>query len=107
MASSIPASAPADAALAAPAVRVPARRRRFPGLVVAGVGFVAVLLLVAAAAPLLAPQDPVRQALRGRLAAPTWEGSHECAHQVGAEHLGRDALSRVSCCSRVSLVVGI
>jgi len=106
MASSIPASAPADAALAAPAVRVPARRRRFPGLVVAGVGFVAVLLLVAAAAPLLAPQDPVRQALRGRLAAPTWKGSDGRAHLLGTDHLGRDVLSRVIYGSRVSLVIG-
>jgi peptide/nickel transport system permease protein len=106
MASSIPASAPADAVLAAPAVRVPARRRRFPALVVAGVGFVAVLLLVAAAAPLLAPQDPIRQSLRGRLAAPTWQGSDGRAHLLGTDHLGRDVLSRVIHGSRVSLVIG-
>jgi peptide/nickel transport system permease protein len=107
MASSIPASAPADAALAAPAVRIPARRRRrFPVLVVAGVGFVALLLLVAAAAPLLAPQDPVRQSLRGRLAAPTWQGSDGRAHLLGTDHLGRDVLSRVIHGSRVSLVIG-
>ncbi|HMH77159.1 MAG TPA: ABC transporter permease [Candidatus Udaeobacter sp.] len=106
MASSIPASAPADAVLAAPAVRVPARRRRFPALVVAGVGFVAVLLLVAAAAPLLAPQDPIRQSLRGRLAAPTWQGSDGRAHLLGTDHLGRDVLSRVIHGSRVSLLIG-
>ena len=106
MASSIPASAPADAVLAAPAVRVPARRRRFPALVVAGVGFVAVLLLVAAAAPWLAPQDPIRQSLRGRLAAPTWQGSDGRAHLLGTDHLGRDVLSRVIHGSRVSLVIG-
>jgi peptide/nickel transport system permease protein len=107
MASSIPASAPAEAALAAPAVRVPARRRRrLPVLVVAGVGFVALLLLVAAAAPLLAPQDPVRQSLRGRLAAPTWQGSDGRAHLLGTDHLGRDVLSRVIHGSRVSLVIG-
>ena len=106
MASSIPASAPADAVLAAPALRVPARRRRFPALVVAGVGFVAVLLLVAAAAPWIAPQDPVRQSLRGRLAAPTWQGSDGRAHLLGTDHLGRDVLSRVIHGSRVSLVIG-
>jgi peptide/nickel transport system permease protein len=106
MASSIPASAPADAVLAAPVVRVPARRRRFPALVVAGVGFVAVLLLVAAAAPLLAPQDPIRQSLRGRIAAPTWQGSDGRAHLLGTDHLGRDVLSRVIHGSRVSLVIG-
>ena len=106
MASSIPASAPADAVLAAPALRIPARRRRFPALVVAGVSFVAVLLVVAAAAPLIAPQDPIRQSLRGRLAAPTWQGSDGRAHLLGTDHLGRDVLSRVIHGSRVSLVIG-
>ena len=106
MASSIPASAPADAVLTVTAVRVPARRRRFPALVVAGVSFVAVLLLVAAAAPWLAPQDPIRQSLRGRLAAPTWQGSDGRAHLLGTDHLGRDVLSRVIHGSRVSLVIG-
>ena len=106
MASSIPASAPADAVLA-PAARAPARRRRrFPALVVAGVGFVGLLLLVAAAAPLLAPQDPIRQSLRGRLAAPTWQGADGRAHLLGTDHLGRDVLSRVIYGSRVSLVIG-
>jgi peptide/nickel transport system permease protein len=106
MASSIPASAPADAVLA-PAVRAPARRRRrFPVLVVAGGGFVVALLLIAAAAPLLAPQDPIRQSLRGRLAAPTWQGSDGRAHLLGTDHLGRDVLSRVIHGSRVSLVIG-
>jgi len=60
MASSIPASAPADAVLPAPAVRVKARRRRMPVLVLLGAGFVAALLLVAAAAPL----DAYRVALQ-------------------------------------------
>ncbi|HJR01187.1 MAG TPA: ABC transporter permease [Methylomirabilota bacterium] len=106
MASSIPASAPADA-VRTPAVRVSARRRRrFPVLVVAGVGFVVALLLVAAAAPLLAPQDPIRQSLRGRLAAPKWQGSDGRAHLLGTDHLGRDVLSRVIYGSRVSLVIG-
>jgi peptide/nickel transport system permease protein len=106
MASSIPASAPADAALAAPAVRARARRRRTPGLVLLGVGFVVALVVVAAAAPLLAPQDPIRQSLRGRLSAPTWNGTDGHAHLLGTDHLGRDVLSRVIWGSRVSLVIG-
>ncbi|MEX2222952.1 MAG: ABC transporter permease [Candidatus Rokuibacteriota bacterium] len=104
MVSSIPASVPADAAL--PAALAPARRRRVPWLVVAGLGFVGLLILVAVAAPLLAPQDPTRQSLRGRLAAPTWEGSDGRAHLLGTDHLGRDVLSRVIHGSRVSLLVG-
>jgi peptide/nickel transport system permease protein len=106
MASSIPASVPAEATLPAALANARARRRRVPWLVVAGLGFVGLLILVAAAAPLLAPQDPTRQSLRGRLAAPTWEGSDGRAHLLGTDHLGRDVLSRVIYGSRVSLVVG-
>ena len=86
MASSIPASAPADAVLPAPAVRVKARRRRMAVLVLLGAGFVAALLLVAAAAPLLAPQDPIRQSLRGRLSPPTWSGVHANERPMSSDH---------------------
>jgi peptide/nickel transport system permease protein len=106
MASSIPASVPADAVLPAVVRPARARRRRTPWLVAVGGGFVALLVLVAAAAPLLAPQDPIRQSLRGRLAAPTWAGTDGYAHVLGTDHLGRDVLSRVIYGSRVSLVIG-
>jgi peptide/nickel transport system permease protein len=106
MASSIPASAPADAVLAAPVARPKARRRRTPVLVLLGVGFVALLLVVAAAAPLIAPQDPIRQSLRGRLSPPGWNGTDGKAHLLGTDHLGRDVLSRVIWGSQVSLVIG-
>src|ERR671925_2193021 len=106
MASSIPASVPADAAT--PTVtpaggRIARRTRR---LALAGGGFVVALLLVAAAAPWLAPHDPVRQSLRARLAAPTLEGTDGRAHPLGTDHLGRDVLSRTIFGARVSLVVG-
>src|SRR5687767_11820557 len=106
MASSIPASVPAEAGLpvqAAPGGRVARRTRR---LALAGGAFVAGLLLVAAAAPWLAPHDPVRQSLRVRLAAPTMEGADGRAHPLGTDHLGRDVLSRVIYGSRVSLLIG-
>jgi peptide/nickel transport system permease protein len=106
MASSIPASAPAEAVLAPAPARVKTRRRRSWRLVWLGAGFVAALLLIAAAAPVLAPLDPIRQSLRGRLAAPTWNGSDGHAHLLGTDHLGRDVLSRVIWGSRVSLVIG-
>jgi peptide/nickel transport system permease protein len=106
MASSIPASVPADAVLPVAAAPAPARKRRLPWLVVLGVSFVGLLVVVAAAAPLLAPQDPIRQSLRGRLTAPTWAGADGHAHLLGTDHLGRDVLSRVIYGSRVSLVVG-
>ncbi len=107
MASSIPASVPADAA-AVPALAAAAyaHRRRAPWLVYAGISFVLLLVLVAVAAPWIAPQDPLRQLLRGRLAPPTVEGSDGRAHLLGTDHLGRDVLSRVIYGSRVSLMVG-
>ena len=106
MASSIPASVPAEVAGRGPRVAVPARRRRVPWLVVAGLGFVGLLIVVALAAPLIAPQDPTRQALRGRLGAPTLNGADGRAHLLGTDHLGRDVLSRVIYGSQVSLLVG-
>jgi peptide/nickel transport system permease protein len=104
MASSIPASVPAEAAtLASAGGRVARRTRR---LALAGGGFVAALLLVAATAPWLAPHDPVRQSLRARLEAPTLEGADGRAHALGTDHLGRDVLSRTIFGARVSLIVG-
>lgn len=106
MASSIPASVPAEAALPAAAAEARGRRRRVPWLVVGGLGFVGLLIVVALAAPLIAPQDPTRQALRGRLGAPTLHGVDGRAHLLGTDHLGRDVLSRVIYGSQVSLLVG-
>jgi peptide/nickel transport system permease protein len=99
MASSIPASARAE--------RAPASRgRRTRGLAVGGAVFVALLIMAALAAPLIAPDDPIRQSLRGRLSAPTLAGADGKAHLLGTDHLGRDVLSRVIYGARVSLLVG-
>jgi peptide/nickel transport system permease protein len=99
MASSILASAPAE--------RAPASRaRRTRGLAVGGAVFVALLIVAALAAPLIAPADPIRQSLRGRLSAPTFAGADGKAHLLGTDHLGRDVLSRVIFGARVSLLVG-
>jgi|SRR5690242_19858307 peptide/nickel transport system permease protein len=107
MASSIPASVPVDAvAVEAAAARGGAGARRTRRLVIAGGLFVLALALMAVAAPWLAPQDPLRQSLRGRLAAPTLQGIDGKAHVLGTDHLGRDVLSRVIWGARVSLTVG-
>ena len=97
MASSIPASVPAERAR---------RRRRIPLIAAAALVFVGGLFVMAAAAPLLAPHDPVRQSLRVRLKPPTMEGADGRAHPLGTDHLGRDVLSRVIYGSRVSLLIG-
>jgi peptide/nickel transport system permease protein len=98
MASSIPVSAPADVVLAP--------RRRPPWLAILAITFVLSLFVVAAAAPYIAPFDPVRQSLRMRLKPPTLEGADGFAHPLGTDHLGRDVLSRVIFGSRVSLLLG-
>jgi peptide/nickel transport system permease protein len=105
MASSIPASAPAEVAVE-PAVRGGAGGRRTRRLVLAGGLFVLALIVLAAAAPWIAPQDPTRQSLRARLKAPTLEAADGRAHLLGTDHLGRDVLSRMVWGARVSLLVG-
>jgi peptide/nickel transport system permease protein len=99
MASSILASARAEPA-------PPSRARRTRALAVGGAVFVALLIVMALAAPLIAPADPIRQSLRGRLAAPTLSGADGKAHLLGTDHLGRDVFSRVIYGARVSLLVG-
>ena len=106
MASSTPASVPADAAVAGAPARGGAGARRTRRLVAAGALFVLALAVVAVGAPWLAPHDPVRQSLRGRLGAPTLEGADGRSHLFGTDHLGRDVLSRVVWGARVSLLVG-
>jgi peptide/nickel transport system permease protein len=106
MASSIPASAPADALAETPAARGGEGARRTRRLVIAGGLFVIALVLMAVAAPWLAPHDPLRQSLRARLARPTMEAADGKAHVLGTDHLGRDVLSRVIFGTRVSLTVG-
>ncbi|HKV06478.1 MAG TPA: ABC transporter permease [Candidatus Acidoferrales bacterium] len=66
-------------------------------------GFVLTLILVilALAAPWLAPADPAVQNLPARLAPPS------AAHWMGTDELGRDILSRTLYGARVSMFVGI
>jgi peptide/nickel transport system permease protein len=89
--------------------RAPGRvagRRRVPLFVLTAAGFIGALVLIAVAAPYLAPHNPERGSLRVRLAAPTLEAADGKAHPLGTDHLGRDVLSRVIYGTRVSLVVG-
>jgi peptide/nickel transport system permease protein len=67
------------------------------------VGFALALLLVvlALAAPWIAPADPAMQNLPARLAGPS------ATHWMGTDELGRDILSRTLFGARVSLMVGI
>src|SRR5437016_2544646 len=106
MASSTLASARADDAPPAVPAGSGGRARRTRRLAAVGAGFVMLMIVVAVAAPVLAPYDPVRQSLRARLAPPTLAGVDGKAHLLGTDHLGRDVLSRVIFGARVSLTVG-
>ncbi len=106
MASSIPVSVLAEAAARAAALPRP-RGRGMPWTARLGVAFVVLLATAGAAAPWLAPHDPVRQSLRSRLGAPTLATPDGKSHVLGTDHLGRDVLSRVIYGARVSLVIGL
>src|SRR5438874_4320588 len=63
-----------------------------------------VLLIVLAAicAPLIAPFDPYKESIVGRLKPLGWRG-----HLLGTDELGRDMLSRLIYGGRVSLMMGV
>jgi peptide/nickel transport system permease protein len=85
---------------------VAVRRARVPRALYAAGLFVAVLVAVAVAAPLLAPHNPERGSLRARLKAPTLEAPDGRAYVLGTDQLGRDILSRMVFGTRVSLTIG-
>ena len=63
--------------------------------------FLALTSLVAVFAPVLAPEDPNRINVRGRLQEPNMQTA-----LLGRDHLGRDLLSRLIYGARISLLVG-
>ena len=87
----------------------PRHRRRSPSrppLLRSPLNLVAIAVIVAfalgaALAPLLAPADPLAQALGSRLEPPA------AAHWLGTDQLGRDMLSRLLYGARISLVIGL
>jgi peptide/nickel transport system permease protein len=68
---------------------------------VVAIAIVAVFAFAAVFAPLLAPADPLAQALGSRLEPPSPE------HWLGTDQLGRDILSRLLYGSRISLLIGL
>jgi len=74
-----------------------------------GLAAAVVMVLVigsAAAAPWIAPHDPLTVDIRHRLAPPAWMAGGTAAHPLGTDQIGRDLLSRVIYGGRVSLVIG-
>jgi peptide/nickel transport system permease protein len=67
---------------------------------VVGLVLILAIVLVALAAPLLAPHDPLDQSVRDRLAPPSFD------YPLGRDDKGRDILSRVIFGTRIALMVG-
>ena len=74
--------------------------------VIAG-SILAVIVLMAVAAPMIAPYDPYAQDLGNRLVPPAFMEGGSSAHPLGTDPLGRDYLSRVIYGARVSLMIGL
>lgn len=100
---------PPAALLAAPTPAQLLRRRIFgqKGLVIGGAVLLA-MLLMALAAPLLAPHDPLAQELSRKLIPPIWHDDPKTTwvHPLGTDNFGRDYLSRLIYGARISLLIG-
>src|SRR3984893_5053013 len=60
------------------------------------------IVLAALFAPLIAPFDPYKESIVGRLKPLGWRG-----HLLGTDELGRDMLSRLLYGGRISLAMGV
>jgi len=83
---------------------IAARLIRDPKVVCAG-GFIGLLIVLAVAAPVIAPQDPLAQNLLTATAPPAGFADAEPGYWLGTDGLGRDVLSRVIFGTQVSLTV--
>jgi peptide/nickel transport system permease protein len=77
------------------------RRAASARLAAFGAAVTLTAVLVGAAAPLLAPYDPLKQDLSTTLARPGR------THLLGSDNVGRDVLSRLIWGTRISLVAGV
>jgi peptide/nickel transport system permease protein len=97
----------ADLELAAAASSGASRRMwQHKSFVIAG-SILAAIVLMALAAPLIAPYDPYAQDLGNRLVPPAFMEGGSWVHPLGTDPLGRDYLSRVIYGARVSLMIGL
>ena len=65
-----------------------------------GLVFILIMAICAAAAPWVAPYDPLTVDYTGQLAAPSWQ------HWLGTDSFGRDVLSRIIYGARTALAIG-
>jgi peptide/nickel transport system permease protein len=82
-------------------------RGRLPFAGAVGLAILAVVVGLAAFAPLVAPYDPTSQVLRDRLLPPAWQAGGSPAHLLGTDGNGRDLLSRILVGARLSLLIAV
>lgn len=67
---------------------------------------VVLFIIMAIAAPLIAPHDPNETDLFRRLQPPGWKAGGDWSFVLGCDALGRDILSRIIYGSRISIFIG-
>ena len=72
-----------------------------------GGGVLSLLLVLALAAPWLAPHDPLEQDLMSATLPPWGFPGADAAHWLGTDDLGRDVLSRLVYGARIALLVSV
>ena len=85
---------------------LPLARLAEPRVLIGG-GFLCALLVIAVAAPWIAPKDPLEQDLMSSLLPPTGLPGSESGFFLGTDDLGRDVLSRLIYGSRTALFVAV
>ena len=81
-------------------------RLREPRILFGG-GILLILLVVAVAAPWVAPHDPLEQELMSATLPPYGFPGADTAHWLGTDDLGRDVLSRLIYGARIALLVSM
>jgi dipeptide transport system permease protein len=74
---------------------------------VAGLVFFSMLLIVAFAAPLIAPHEPSQQFRDALLLPPAWQEGGRWTFPLGTDPVGRDILSRLIYGAQFSLFIGV
>ncbi len=81
------------------------RAKNHSGFLLGCIGLISIILL-ALAAPIIAPFDPSKQDLLSRLQPPAWYEAGDMGHIFGTDQLGRDYLSRLLYGAQLSLIIG-
>jgi len=84
------------------------RRLRRNKAALIGAGYVALMAVIALAAPLLAPHDPNEIPMMAMSnTPPVWMAGGDPSYPLGTDSLARDQLSRLLYGARISMVVGL